>query len=337
MHTPDTSLPRDIVALHWIARFSWLRTAELGQLLWPSQRSYRQAADRLARELIHGQHVIVRELPAGAGRVLMLSAVGVRALMMHGIRAKTGKDIGTLTQAGWQPPATWRHDLIAHGVLCELHRRGFAIYPEAELRRAITQRKIPDGLAVKGTTVIWLEVEQARKSGASMRQLVHALKLAALGQAEPIMGQLPTHVMVAYCPESKDERGHALHHDQRVRHALETWSVTDIPLYWARCTLLGTAGVGTIEIRNETIIADHSRRVGKVLAASGWRTDEDNCLTSNYGPYQVYVWEDDNSWGWEVTKDGVTMDGDPAENLSAAKQAAAARIARETTPTPRGS
>ena len=163
----------DAMGLHFIHQFDWLRTAELGHLLWPHSPASRQAADRLARDWIARRLVLVRELPNAAGRALVLSEAGARVLADEGLLAKSGKNIGKSTDQGWLPPASWAHDLLAAGVLCELHRRGFNIYPEAELRRrAGAQAKIPDGLAVgPDGQVVCLEVERARKSGPQMRKL----------------------------------------------------------------------------------------------------------------------------------------------------------------------
>ena len=166
---------KDANGLLFVYQFGWLRTAELGKLMWPDSPASRQAADRLARSWIERQFVIVRDLPDGAGRALVLAKAGVRLLAENGIESGSGKSIGKLNGDDWLPPASWRHDLIAHGVLCELHRLGYTVYPEMELRRrASSHPKIPDGFAIKSGEGIWLEVENARKSGKEMHNLADA-------------------------------------------------------------------------------------------------------------------------------------------------------------------
>jgi len=82
------------------------------------------------------------------------------------------------------PPISWRHDLIATGVLSLMAERGFDIYPEAYLRRIEPEaNKHPDGLIANREQgfSMWLEVENARKSGRNIDQLVVALAKASRG------------------------------------------------------------------------------------------------------------------------------------------------------------
>lgn len=315
----------DANGLRFVHEFGWLRTAELGKLLWPNSPACRQAADRLARSWIERQLVIVRELPQGAGRAIVLAAAGVCLLAEHGIAARSGKDIGRHTSEDWLPPATWRHDLIAHGVLCELHRRGYRIYTEVELRRHTKHHvKIPDGFAVKENHGIWLEVEQARKTGKAMGDLAHALSVVASGQASAIAGHKPTVAMVAFVPSSVDERGYVLSHQMRVRNAIQAVAKGDKSIYWAQCTLLGSAGVGHIDFQRELIRADCATSVLKILSASGWRADDGGGQKATYGNYIAHVWKDEYKWGYEVeTIQGVQVDSNRADNITEAKRAAA--------------
>ena len=323
----------DANGLLFVYQFGWLRTAELGKLLWPDSPASRQAADRLARSWIERQLVIVRELPDGAGRALVLATGGVRLLAENNIVAGSGKDIGRFTSDGWLPPASWRHDIIGHGVLCELHRRGYRIYPEMELRRyANDHAKIPDGCAVKDNQTIWLEIEHARKSGKEMRNLAHALSIVASGQAASIVGIKPTIAMVAFLPSSVDERGYILSHQTRVRNAIQTVAKSDVSIYWAKCTLLGSAGVGQVDIQEESISVDRASSVLRILNASGWR-DHDGGLVATYGQHIVHVWDDDHGWSYAVeTIDGQPIEANYAANITAAKRAAASVLARQKQP-----
>ncbi|MHA6891287.1 hypothetical protein [Ralstonia pseudosolanacearum] len=188
MNQHDQRRLKDARGLFFLHQFAWLRTAELGKLMWPDMASSRQLADRLARDWLARRLVIARDLPGSAGRALVLATAGVRLLAEQGIVAASGKDIGKLAEDGWSPPLTWRHDLLAAGILCELHRQGFSIHPETELRRHADHGvKIPDGICVRGQEVLWLEVENARKTGRMDEALVLLGELKAIGSNDPMM------------------------------------------------------------------------------------------------------------------------------------------------------
>jgi len=341
----NTTLPRSILSmttpheqrrlndangLLFVHQFGWLRTAELGKLLWPNSPASRQAADRLVRSWIERQLVIVRELPDGAGRALVLATAGVRLLAENSIASGNGKDIGRFNRESWLPPASWRHDLIGHAVLCELHRRGYQIFPETELRRrANTNAKIPDGFAVKGNEGIWLEVEHARKSGKKMSNLAQALSIVADGQALSIASMKPTAAMVAFLPSSIDERGHVLSHQIRVRNAIQTVARGDLRIQWAKCTLLGSAGVGQVDIHEELISADRASSILKRLNASGWRDHVNGGQEAIYDNHIAHVWNDEHRWSYAVvTKTGIPVGANYVANISEAKRAAASVLAR---------
>lgn len=319
----------DANGLLFVYKFGWLRTVELGKLLWPKSSASRQAADRLARSWVQRQLVIVRDLPDGAGRALVLAAAGVRLLAESGIEAGSGKDIGRFNDDGWLPPATWRHDLLGHGVLCELHRVGYHVYPEADLRRqAVSHSKIPDGFAVKGNEGIHLEVEYSRKSGNEMRKLANALSIAASGQSHPIAGIKPTAAMVAYLPSALDERGYVLSHRMRVRHAIQFATATDLTIYWAKCSLLGNAGVGQVEFQKEVIGTDRVSRITRIMEATGWHRHSNGALAATYGQHIGYVWHDEHGWSYAVeTINGQSIEANYASNLSDAKRSAASVLA----------
>lgn len=320
----------DANGLLFVHQFGWLRTAELGKLLWPDSPASRQAADRLVRSWIERQLIIVRELPDGAGRALVLATAGVRLLAENNIAAGSGKDIGRFTSDSWLPPASWRHDIIAHGVLCELHRRDYRIYPEMELRRHSRNHiKIPDGFAIKDNQGIWLEVEHSRKSGKEMRNLAHALSIVASGQATSIAGIKPAIAMVAFLPSSVDERGHVLSHQTRVRNAIQNIAKSDVSICWAKCTLLGSAGVGSVDFQKESISVDRTSAVLRILNASGWSDHDNGGQEAIYGHHIVHVWKDEPHWSYAVeTIDGTPVEANYVANITEAKRAAASVLAR---------
>lgn len=321
---------KDTQGLLFIHQFGWLRTAELGKLLWPGMATARQSADRLARSWIERRLVLPRQLPDGAGRALVLAAAGVVLLAREGIAANSGKDIGKITGTHWQAPITWRHDLLAHGVLCELHRRGYTVYPEAELRRSNSHLvKIPDGLAVKDQDVLWLEVENARKTGKAMRTLAQALAIVASGQAVAVYGFKPSAALVAHVPSVLDERGYAVGHKQRVSDAVAKAIAADISLHWAECTLLGTAGVGTVSFSKDRIASDRAGKVLQVLEAGGWQQDDAGVLSVSYSNHRAFIWQDEGgNWSFAIeTLAGVPVTGDYAQSISEAKRDAACALA----------
>jgi hypothetical protein len=324
MDSFEESRRNDRDGLRFLDDFGWLRTVELGGLLWPRNKSSRQQADRLARRWIDLNLVLVRKLPDGAGRSLVLSAAGVRRLAEFDVTAQSGKDIGQVQAGKWTPPQTWRHDLLAVGVLVELHKNGYTVYPEHQIRRLAGRLvKIPDGLAYLGQEVVWLEAENSRKSGPELRQLAEALGRVARGLAEPVLGLKPTRVMVAFVPGIKDENGHNLSHQSRVRNALAKHCRRDVQLTWARCTICGAAGVGGVVFESEIVRSDRAAAIGLRLDASGWQL-RDGVLESSYSGYTVTVWEDENGWAFcaEPGRAGY------ADNITAAKRACADDLVR---------
>lgn len=331
MHAYQQRHLNDVKGLGFIHKFGWLRSAEIGKLMWPHNASGRQAADRLVRGWIQRRLVIARDLPDAAGRALVLSAQGARLLNAEGLDASTGKDIGRIGNQGeWLPPFTWRHDLIATGLLCELHKRGFEIVPEAELkRRTSAAAKIPDGLALKGDQALWIEAERARKGSVELRKMAEALSGAASGTLAAVAGIKATAAMVGFVPSSRDERGFAVDHQARVRTALQAVGRGDVPIHWAACHLLGTAGVGHVEFSREIIPADRAVAVLKRLDASGWALEPDGSLSASYANHRAFVWEEDGQWSFAIETMGAEpVTGGYAENVSAAKRATASVLAR---------
>ena len=308
--------------LTWLARFGWLRTTELGPLLWPNSTA-RQQADRLARSWLERRLVLARELPERAGRALVLSTAGVRLLAEFGVDAASGKDLGKMLDGEWLPPLTWRHDLLAAGVLVALHRRGWAVYPEREIRqRAGWLAKLPDGIAVRGADVAWLEVERASKTGAPGRQLADALCAVGAGEAVAVLGHRPTVGLVAYQPEAMDSRGCAIDHRARIKAAVAAATKRDVRVLWARCTLRGPAGLGTVEFELETVQAD---RAAAILKRLEWRpsSEEAGVLVAGYARHLARVWEDDCGWGYQVDDRPGALEA----TREAAKRACASAIA----------
>ncbi len=292
----------DVASLNWINRFGWLRTAELGRLMWPNDPYSRTRADRLAKGLLERQLVLARPLPDGAGRAFVLSLRGAGLLEVAKITARSGKDIGASNQGRWQAPLSWQHDLIAAGVLANLFESGYQILTERELRQSNSElTKIPDGLAWKSETeeVIWLEVEHARKTGPAMRNLADAICVVSDGQCKLLNQRRPTHVYVAYMKDAADERQYRLDHRQRVSNAVALVAKSDVKLTWAECAMRG-CGVDSIRYEPVVIGADIAGKILTRLNNSGWR-EQDGCQESNYGEHLASVWElDAGDWYYSI-------------------------------------
>lgn len=315
----------DITGLGWLHRAGWLRTAELGRLLWPENRTSQQQADRLARGWLERRLVLARDLPEGAGRALVLATGGVRLLADHGVEASSGKDLGRVDGQEWTAPLSWRHQLLAAGILARLHQAGWTVYPEREIRqRAGWLAKIPDGLAVRGSTVAWLEVERAHKTGTrNAKPLVDALCAISDGQAPTVLGHRPNVGLVAYQAGARDSRGCSLDHQARIRAAVAAAAKRDVRLWWARCQLRGPAALGAMEISEEIIKAD---RAAAILKRLSWREKEDEpgVQVAGYDGHLAYVWEDEPGWwGYQVDD----LPGDREQDQAAARRACAGVLA----------
>lgn len=297
----EMHLQNDLNGLRWLHKFGSLRAVEIGQLLWPGNASARHQADRLIRSWLTRRLVIARALPLRAGRAFVLATAGARMLTEHGIDAVGGKDWGETQGGVWTPPTTWKHDLLSTCVLVDLYRRGFDVWPELHIKRQAGKcAKLPDGLAIRGDQVVWIETEVARKTGPSLKALATAVCAVAEGTAAPICGSRPTHVMVVFNHEQRDERGHAINHRQRVSRAVAAVARHAVPITWAGGTMR-SAGLESVTYTSDLIEADRAAAILKRLDAAGWQ-HENGLLVSRYGKRRAVVCEDDEAscWAWQV-------------------------------------
>lgn len=295
--------------------------------MWPKNTSSAEAANRIIRSWHARKLVILRELPERSGKAVVLALGGVRLLKSHGIDASTGKDIGSTTAEGWRPPASWRHDLIAAGVLAELHKRGYKAISEQSLRRAPTDStKLPDGLLCSPDGHwIWLEVEHSKKTGKNLRELGKALAFAAAGRIKAVGGQRCTKAMFAYA-DTVDSRGHAINHKARVLKAISEQTRESIEVIAAHCELRG-AGVEKVTLSIERIERQRVLEVLRMLNANGWQKNEDDVMYSRYSKYIAYVWQEADGFGFQVADEIAELAGDIADTLTEAKTRCAQQIA----------
>jgi hypothetical protein len=259
-------------ALRFIGRFTWLRPAELGRLLYPGRLHSRKYAERNVRKLLELRMVVARRLPGrDAGTAYVLAQRGAQFLndwnagaVDYTYRAMT--DWGSTSDGIWSPPRSWRHDLMATGVLaCLREERQWGVFPEPMLRHRVpSAEKHPDGLLVADQRAIWLEVENARKSGRNIDQLVRALARASMRRPyssfESILGHLvPISLgLVAINADARDERGRRLNHLTRIESALRKQPLsagTKVPLLVAYVSLRGV-GVDAVRLEEKVFDAD---------------------------------------------------------------------------------
>lgn len=326
MNSFDLQLKKHLRALTLLHEYGWLRARELGMLMWPENSSASEAANTLVRDLEKRKLVLVRELPQRAGKAAVLAIAGVRLLAEHDYQAKTGKDIGTMTKEGWIPPHSWKHDLIAVGVLAEFSKRGYSVIPEQTLRRLPTDSpKLPDGLVCgPDGHWIWLEVEHALKTGKNRKNLAVALSLAAAGKITTVGGKSCTRAMLAYT-DAIDNRGHALNHKKRAITAISEHTNEPVEVLFAHCEIAG-ASVKTIRLTAERIEPEKMLRVLRTLNAGGWHphTEADGVQFAVYGRHTALVWEGEHGPSYQVDDKPANY----ADTLAEAKKACAREIAK---------
>lgn len=251
-------------ALLLIARWGKLRPQELGRMLYKNEKHARKYAEGNCRKLLALNFLIARKLPGGVatGTAYVISEAGARWLAnTHGRGFKSGKDWGTTYDGEWNPPACWKHDLIAQGVLSHAVKMGYEVYSEKQIRGDDNDsKKHPDGLMSwrsedeEENGSIWLEVENSRKSGAvHMKKLAQTLISMANGNPEKEYDFLHDcrikGVAVAINPEAKDERGYKLDHWKRIEEAIHKVGLKreiQVNVIWIKM-----AGVGVEDIDPE--------------------------------------------------------------------------------------
>lgn len=212
----------ELKALHLIHRFSWLRPQEIGRFIWPGSKHSEIYGVRLGLKLQKAELVIARRLPRHSGTALVLSQSGSARLRDVGINASTGKDIGTKFGDHWIPRKTWEHDLLCTSLLILIKEKKYLdFYSEYEIRAANPRSiKIPDGFICSAKEVYWLEVENTKKSGPNMTEMVkHSLRVARHG--EEVFGKDCRHIAFAYPQVSQDTRSYKVNHRLHLVNAIQ--------------------------------------------------------------------------------------------------------------------
>lgn len=331
-------LQNDLKGLRWIHDFGWLRPLEIGMLCWPEAANPRKNGERIVRKWRKNSLVLKRKLPAGAGSAYVLSAAGAAFLQRYGFSAESGKDWGRAVEGQWAAPASWRHDLMAAGLLAHLHKRGFTIVPENRLRRENPgPGKIPDGLAMVDGKVYWVEVERARKSDERMNDLVQLVIATCEGRARTISGLNATDCVVGFDPTERDEQGHAIDHSLRIRRAVAEQSSLDVSAVFLQLDLHGHNVAG---FKREQPSIIESTKVSRVVDVLNFRTVSSSVsLPMEYKEYCVddYLLQyreltgstESTEWEWVMSFYGpVEKDLGKAKMLCRGKATSEARCRR---------
>lgn len=288
----------DKSGLTYIRNFGWLRTQELGRILWPKNKFAIKYAERQTRKWLKNELVIARNLPNHNGTAYVLGEKGVRFLAENAnIMAKSGKDWGD-TNKIWTAPIWWKHDLLANGLLALLYEQGYQVVPERQIRRENPGiLKIPDGLAIKGNNVIWLEVESHRKSGKFMDDMVKAI--LNIHDAPALSGFQPNRAVVAYAKTSRDERIYNLNHELRVTEGIKRQAQKDVDLDFIELELVG-AGPVKFSYYNKPIESD---RVRVEMSNIFWDKQPDGSLQGMLNGTLIVIEKgDDGIYSWKVNE-----------------------------------
>ena len=298
MNGYEQQAQNDYSGLLWIKKFLWLRSYELGMLLWPGDPSWsRTRADRVIRSWSKRGLVILRELPERQGHAVFLSHKGAELLTDAGVYAKSGKDVGTIIDKIWQPPNDWKHHLLNSAVLARLHQGGYLILPEHEIKSTIPGlKKIPDGLAEKDGKWILLETEQSRKSGPHLRHLVQTIIEFARHGKDLTPKLRVAEVYISYAEKTQDERGHQLDHKKRIEAAIEKMLKGMIRITWIKCTQRKTF-TDLFSFNTHVYMCPKTRRILHILDEHGWHAGKCEwdfaAHISYYGDTKVAVFQDE--------------------------------------------
>lgn len=173
-------------ALRALHRFGWLRTRDLGTLLFrrwkrggniyslsslpalkpaPASKEEIRRAQRLVVALTKKKLILSASAPNGS-RIHTLSQRGARVLSDQGISAVTGKDLVRDVHAAYFIHRTASNEVAISGIL-----EGFKVSTEREISQGKwlggltgVHDKKPDVLLRAGKLCYWIEVERSRKN-----------------------------------------------------------------------------------------------------------------------------------------------------------------------------
>lgn len=250
-------LENDLIGLQYIESFRFLRAPEIGRLIWGNSENATKYGQRICRKWVDKKYVISRTLPSKAGNAFVLAANGVEFLESNWRNGKTGKDWGEMNDGKWTPPREWMHHLISNSYLTFLNNQKniSQVIPENEIRKIKQKGKIPDGAFIENGELCWLELENHRKTGARMIDLVKTMiAINGSGKKPKLDGEEFKRFYIAFPENKKDERGYQLDHRKRVLSAAKKIADSDFIYRTIELKLNGYTAIDH-EIKSELIEA----------------------------------------------------------------------------------
>lgn len=319
----------DVVGLHWIARFGWLRYRELGALMWPTPHSkagqplhgsheetvQRKAAHRIAQRWAENRWIIHRKLAKQGGTAVVLSSRGARFLQSRlGTNIRSGENWGRSSGGVWSPPKSWEHELLAAVLLIRFSGRGFQIKTELEIREEnVGQRKFPDGLVLyqpkdpkAEPAIYWLEIESAEKAGRKMLALASTVTRVNRRTAPCLSGWCATNAMVAFRSDHLDLAGRPIDHKRRIVSALSKHIGACVDVTFAELQIKNSVyHLGDIELSEETISPVSADPGDSTFAQRGFHSNaagtyERDCIDRKGDPWVLKVARSHDRYSWEI-------------------------------------
>ncbi len=234
----------------------WLTPDLAAIMLWHADPNCMAFSYELLAAMVRKKLLLPRPID-GRGRVYVVTDVGAHFAESNGIRTKVGTRWGNQpTGQRWMPPQRFGHDLRAARFMLYLSKadrnslavltRGLPTNAHDHLAHDVSIAmdweiqqsngaecllKLPDGLAVIGDRVYWVEVEASRKDGKKgMGHLCEYLIAIAQGECPYInvpghftegSRKRPTDSIVVFPPLARDIRGTMLNHKKRLVSALK--------------------------------------------------------------------------------------------------------------------
>lgn len=190
---------RVLRALH---RFGWLRTRDIGALIWhtwarspssgPTLNSQEateaglRMAQRTLRRLFNARQVLRSKAP-DSSVIYSLSEGGARRLQSIGVAAQTGKDMMRAFSAAHFRHRTTANEIAIGGII-----EGFRVATEREIAQdkwlggatGIAGKK-PDVLLRHDNQIWWVEVERSRKNASDYAKLLKWIQTVAVDSTSP--------------------------------------------------------------------------------------------------------------------------------------------------------
>lgn len=240
-----------LAVLRTVAAHGHLRCADLGAACWPGARYGLQMAQRTVRGLVEAGELLARRNAHGVSMSYVLTRPGVAALELHGVPARHGLDLASVSGP------TYAHFALTARAVIHKKAQGYEAWSEyailtgqapvsaAQLRARL--RKMPDFVVVRGTR-LWLgETESAPKATAELVRIVSQVEQVG----RKVHADLPytlAGVIVLFdatlnhagrvAKAARERWGHLGAADQAVLASRVTLAAADIglPLVWRGCT-----------------------------------------------------------------------------------------------------